>query len=266
MYTIKLLTLLLGGSQLCSAIDTSLPPPPSSGAAAPPALEIKIPDPGNCTLGTDKSFSSSDLCEFSCSFGICPTRACECLQHGKPKPFPQEDKTKLSVRAFEDQNDEMNILCLFACSHGHCPESFCDTDPTPAQREHSDQFVCITSDLDHGAPECKEKGTDVTGDARKQNADNCAIFEDPGESQAFKIADCFNFCKPQLDAGAAAGNTTNYGCVGHFPLDKPIPYQYDGRAKGHGVAIGKCQCNNPLVTEIAEFVIEGLAIAAEVST
>ena len=69
-----------------------------------------------------------------------------------------------------------------------------------------------------------------------------------------------------MEAAKAAGRTYNYGCVGHFPLDKELPWvAFGGSLDPDNVYVdGKCVCDNVLVNTIANLVIDALPIIAQV--
>lgn len=69
-------------------------------------------------------------------------------------------------------------------------------------------------------------------------------------------------CKKQVEEAKKAGKTTSYGCLGFYPLDKPIPWESaGGRTK---VAPGRCTCDNPVLNEFAETYIEAAGIIGQV--
>ncbi|KAL5316124.1 hypothetical protein ACEPPN_017002 [Leptodophora sp. 'Broadleaf-Isolate-01'] len=74
---------------------------------------------------------------------------------------------------------------------------------------------------------------------------------------------CYNTCKPQLEAAKEAGKTSNYGCMGFYPLDKAIPWEKPPGTHDF-IAPGQCLCDNWLLNEIADTVIEALPIIAQI--
>ncbi|KAK1486753.1 hypothetical protein CCUS01_15083 [Colletotrichum cuscutae] len=56
---------------------------------------------------------------------------------------------------------------------------------------------------------------------------------------------------------------SNAFCLGFWPIDKPIPWQKIG--PDTTIAGGKCECNNPLVNEFADIVLDGMPQMAQIS-
>ncbi|KGO66152.1 Glycoside hydrolase, family 71 [Penicillium expansum] len=65
------------------------------------------------------------LCEFTCSYGYCPTGACVCLELGPPKKLPEP--TGVKGYPIAGEGSSYIGLCDFACNYGHCPPSACGT-------------------------------------------------------------------------------------------------------------------------------------------
>lgn len=72
-------------------------------------------------------------------------------------------------------------------------------------------------------------------------------------------------CIDAIEEAKEEGRTTNYGCVGHFPLDQPIPWiGWSGGAQDMLYVTGKCVCDNMLVNFFADAIIDALPIIAQV--
>ena len=160
-----------------------------------------------CVAGEDRTVNSGDLCEFSCSLGFCPESLCVCTDTDIINTLPTE-KSATDVIAWDGDDVDLNRLCLFACKYGYCPDEVCTTIPK--------DDVVITNDdnpnsFDYNA-------------ARQENAKKCFLYKD-GSLRDYSVMQCYNTCKAQLDAAKEAGKTSNYGCMGLFPLDKPIPWE-----------------------------------------
>jgi hypothetical protein len=158
------------------------------------------------------------------------------------------------IIAWDELDVDLNRLCKFACKHGYCPDDVCGhpiVDP--------DEDGVVMYD-----PENDPNQFDYDA-ARQANAMNCLIYKDPKYRDA-SVQQCYAPCKPAMDEAKEEGRTTNYGCVGFFPTkDYPngIPWQkYPGAS--YEVAPAKCSCDNWLLNEIADTIIEALPIIAQV--
>lgn len=84
-----------------------------------------------------------------------------------------------------------------------------------------------------------------TEKARRENANSCIIYKYPRPGVDYAMQ-CYNPCKAILDQAKEEGRTSNYGCVGFFPLSQSIPWE---KVSGFGeVAGGKCSCDNMAMT------------------
>jgi hypothetical protein len=160
-----------------------------------------------CVAGEDRTVNSGDLCEFSCSLGFCPESLCVCTDTDIINTLPTE-KSATDVIAWDGDDVDLNRLCLFACKYGYCPDEVCTTIP-------KDDVVITDDDNPYGF--------DYDA-ARQENAKRCFIYQDRS-LRDYSVKQCYNTCKPQLDAAKEAGKTSNYGCMGFWPLDKPIPWE-----------------------------------------
>lgn len=202
-----------------------------------------------CIAGDDLTVDTGDLCEFTCDLGFCPESLCYCTERGILDPLPAVKNASANdvVIAWNEQRIDINKMCKFACTYGYCPDDVCTT---PLE-------TMVDDDSDDTPP----TPSPPPDDPRAANANKCLIYENGDHDDS--VAPCKIYCKPQLDAAAAAGKTSNYGCVGFWPLNQPIPWQTVSGLPCR-VAGGTCNCDNYLINEIANTVIEALPIIAEV--
>lgn len=202
-----------------------------------------------CIAGDDLTVDTGDLCEFTCDLGFCPESLCYCTERGILDPLPAVKNASANdvVIAWNEQGIDINKMCKFACTYGYCPDDVCTT---PLE-------TMVDDDSDDTPP----TPSPPPDDPRAANANKCLIYENGDHDDS--VAPCKIYCKPQLDAAAAAGKTSNYGCVGFWPLNQPIPWQTVSGLPCR-VAGGTCNCDNYLINEIANTVIEALPIIAEV--
>ncbi|KAI1772844.1 carbohydrate-binding module family 24 protein [Hypoxylon cercidicola] len=203
-----------------------------------------------CVSGEDKTVNSGDLCEFSCNYGFCPETLCSCTIRGPVVQLPSE--VAGDIIAWDELDVDLNRLCKFACKNGYCPQDICTT---PVVDPDQDGIVEAGPDPDN--PNWYD-----TEAARQANQWNCQIFKDPQYRDA-SVNQCLPVCSAALEEAKEAHRTSNYGCVGFFPIDEEIPWT---RAPGTSFtyAPGKCSCDNYLVNELADFVLEALPIIAEI--
>nr|QDJ94334.1 chitinase chiC1 [Cordyceps cicadae] len=213
-----------------------------------------VPEPPRdgqgCNRGDDLTVNSGSLCQFTCQAGFCPATLCECLDTGRVKALPEPD-TSVNARAVDEFDADLNRLCYFACRYGVCPGSVCVK--TPHDGSNTDRDA-----VDPGEP----TGYFDYDDARRQNANKCYVYKDTRYHQD-SVNQCYNACWQQIKEAKEAGENVNYGCVGFFPLDKPIPWS---RALGPSSPLsvsGSCSCNNPLVNFFAETIFDALAAIAQ---
>lgn len=171
-----------------------------------------------CVSGEDDTVNSGDLCEFSCAFGFCPESLCSCVTTGPLDDLPAE-KSGIEVVAWDPFDVDLNRLCKFACKYGYCPDD-----------------VCTTLSIDGGEGEGEDGGPVTVDDpnnyydyaaVRWENSQKCVIFKDP-KYRDVSVNMCKPVCQAQLDEAADEGRTSNYGCLGFYPLDKPIPWEKPG--------------------------------------
>lgn len=91
---------------------------------------------------------------------------------------------------------------------------------------------------------------------------NCFLYKDTSIKN-WTTNQCKAVCQATLDDAEDEGRTSNYGCVGLFPLDEEILWT---RAPSGGelIAPGECSCDNWLVNELAEFVLDAMPVIAQV--
>lgn len=204
-----------------------------------------------CIEGVDKTVDSGELCEFTCELGFCPESLCTCTEEGTLKPLLMEIKG-LNVVAYDATDAELTRLCKFACKYGVCPDDICvDANPRSEETRDPDDPVTI-DDPNYVNPR----------DIHEANDAKCFIFKEPGHHD-LSVAPCEWQCKAIVDAAREESNYTNFGCISTTPLNEDIPWQQ--APDGLGLFInGVCSCNNWLVNEIAEVVMEALPIIAQV--
>lgn len=95
-----------------------------------------------------------------------------------------------------------------------------------------------------------------------ENNAKCFLYNDPSYRDVSTFQ-CLSPCTPILNEAAEEGRTSNYGCMGYYPLDAPIPW--DDSLGSVAMAPGICVCDNYLLNFIADTFIEALPIIAEVS-
>lgn len=153
-------------------------------------------------------------------------------------------------QAWDTANVDLQQLCKFACKHGFCPQ---DTCGLPVVDEWDDGSVDSGGLFDKGKNAAK-------------NANQCQVFKTAKNRDASLLV-CENFCKNAVDEAKADGRISNWGCVGNFPLDKPIPWTQYSETKDPDLvyAPGSCSCDNQLVNLVADMIIDALPIIAQVS-
>lgn len=201
-----------------------------------------------CVSGEDDTVNTGDLCEFSCGLGFCPESLCTCSETGELDSLPAE--VQVNIMAIDQFDVDLNRLCKFACKYGYCPNDICVSVPNKEE--------------DKEGPILLGEGENFFNytDARWQNAHHCLIYRDTRLRQA-SMAQCEPICTPQLEEAKKEDRTSSYGCVGNFPLDRDIPWTTIPGTSDLSVP-GTCNCDNALVNEIADFVIEAMPIIAQV--
>ncbi|OBT63858.1 hypothetical protein VE03_06561, partial [Pseudogymnoascus sp. 23342-1-I1] len=188
-----------------------------------------------CISGRDDTVNSADLCQFACAYGFCPESLCTCLEYDTLEPYPIEIPN-INVKAWDESDVDINRLCKFSCKYGYCPGDTCEVIET---------VINWRDGFDYGDPQYL-------------NLDKCLIYRD-GRANDYTDT-CKKYCQPILDA-AEPGSTTNYGCSGFVEASKVIPWTSNVSPKGS--IPGECICNNWLLNEIADFVLEALPLIAQ---
>ncbi|KAH8692466.1 glycoside hydrolase family 18 protein [Phaeosphaeriaceae sp. PMI808] len=196
-----------------------------------------------CVSGEDNTLNTHDLCEFSCRYGFCPETVCTCTEQGDLHELP-EVKFNGEIEAWVPSDVDINRLCKFTCKYGHCPDNVC---VPPVIDEEIDQN---NTPVSSGAPT-----------KRSIYEGSCTIWKGISEFD-ISTEDCKKFCKPRIDAAQAAGKTTNYGCIGTRNGSSTIPWN---RVPKGWVAPGTCLCDNVLMNEIADTVLEAMPMIAQIS-
>lgn len=222
--------------------DMSVPADP------PPAGEQ------GCVAGESPDLNADSLCRFSCNFGFCPEPICECTLMGPVRELPRVVATSEFV-AWDEFDMELQRLCKFACKYGFCPQSTCGALVVD---EWDDGSVDSTQSGGSGGLWDKEKNYN-------ENRWQCQIFK-AGDKRDDSVQQCYQVCASIVEEAIAEGRTTNYGCVGFWPLDSPIPWvKYPGSGDpGIMYAMGKCACDNMLINTVTDMVIDALPIIAQV--
>ncbi|OAA42196.1 glycoside hydrolase family 18 protein [Metarhizium rileyi] len=200
-----------------------------------------------CISGHDITPETAEMCEFACEHGFCPPSVCICDKKGKLKQLPAENKD-VRGSAWDSFRLDMNRLCAFSCKYDKCPQDVC-SDGLDQQDEEEEK----------GAREARP-GSLSAYEVKKFNYGFCHLFENGGNAQT-SINQCRGPCAEQLKEAEAEGRVSNYGCVGNFSLDEPIPWLSVPNLPSR-IAPGRCVCDDMLVNIIAETVIEAMPVIA----
>lgn len=125
----------------------------------------------------------------------------------------------------QDGDDvDLNRLCLFACKYGYCPDEVCTTVPA--------DNALITDDDDSS-----QFGYEAAMHAcmMQRNSERCPFKQDHSLRE-YSVMQCYNFCKPHLDAAAEAEETSNYRSL------------YETLATGQTDSVGKASKRLPLLS------------------
>ncbi|KAK7956390.1 uncharacterized protein PG986_005612 [Apiospora aurea] len=152
-------------------------------------------------------------------------------------------------------------LCDFSCSLGFCPESLCICLARGALRElpaevDSGEFIAwdeFSVDLNRLCKFACTRGfcpDDTCGRPPVEEWED--ITENDGATGN-------GACNIKYDEVAKI----NYGCVGNFPVDKELPWT-SAPGKSARYVPEKCSCDNWLVNEVAELVIDAMPIIVQV--
>ncbi|KAK2616534.1 hypothetical protein QQS21_000577 [Conoideocrella luteorostrata] len=197
-----------------------------------------------CVEGRDMTTNTGDLCEFACGYGFCPRTLCDCVQSGKLPPLPKE-VPDVNIVAIDVLDVDLNRLCKFSCKYGFCPPDLC----VPPEPE------------DDGVVQIGEQDSYFNyTDARWEAAHHCLFYK--GAKFSDSAVQCEPVCHEEIEKAKEEGRITNYGCVGNYPLDKPLPWR-DYPGTHDEVLPGMCNCDNGLINYLAETVIDAMATIAQ---
>lgn len=137
--------------------------------------------------------------------------------------------------AWDDFDVDYQRLCEFACKYGFCPPDTCGLQVV-------DEWDDGSVDSDGGYAD----GIQNKAKNYEVNKWQCQVFKTPRYRDS-SVHQCWPACRETVEAAQAAGRTTNYGCVGFWPLDEPIPWtQYSGSNDPDMVyATGRCVRQHP---------------------
>lgn len=211
------------------------------------------PASGNgCVSGEDRSENTGDLCSFTCTLGFCPETLCRCISQGDLEPLPQAVGGADDVMARDEFDVDTNRLCRFSCKYGYCPGDICfipepDAPDTPSN-------LPVQFNPDNGPNWAR---------MREENLEQCPIYKN------YKYRDvgmnhCKNRCQVEIDKATEESGRANWGCVGHWPGQKSIPWQQPLGSQYGPYAIGKCLCNSPAIDWLADTFIEFVTVVAQV--
>ncbi|CZS72048.1 unnamed protein product [Fusarium graminearum] len=212
-----------------------------------------------CIAGNDNTIDSADLCFFSCNYGFCPSSLCTCYEKGPVKKLPGKT-TQGEFISHDLISVDMNRLCKFACKYGYCPEDVCTR--AVVGYNDDDEEEDDNNDAEYTGPMVGDPKYIDTGEIREGHKSTCFNYKGlngpPGNMDT-----CKAYCKPVMDAAEEEGRLTNYGCVVWSPIDKPIEWK---KVPGSDleIAAGECSCDNWLINELAEFVIDALPIIGQI--
>ena len=99
---------------------------------------------------------------------------------------------------------------------------------------------------------------------KRLNEQICTIYKNPAFND-LTVRQCKDACADKVDEAKQEGYTTNYGCMGFFPLEKSIPWVRQPGAGREMIVGGTCLCDNWVLNELADTVLEALPIIAQVS-
>ncbi|KAK4447349.1 hypothetical protein QBC34DRAFT_355211 [Podospora aff. communis PSN243] len=227
------------------------------------ALEPPPKGTEGCNYGMDYDVETVEMCEFACKYGVCPEPLCDCRGEGIPLPLPAVKNHNVEdIYALDHFNVDKTRLCKFACKYGYCPDRGCykleKDDPDSSFQPGSGGGI---DDVYFDPYDPKDFHLNKHA-VRELNNKRCTIYEG-FQYRERTMEKCKNVCKTEVEEAQAEGRTTNYGCVGFFPLDKPIPwdYQFDSQA---GEVYGRCVCDHGLVNILADLVIDALPAIAQI--
>ncbi|KID97061.1 glycoside hydrolase family 18 protein, partial [Metarhizium majus ARSEF 297] len=200
-----------------------------------------------CISGHDMTLETAEMCEFACEYGFCPSSLCICDEKGKLKGLPAE-RRDVKGSAWDWFHLDMNRLCAFSCRYDNCPREVCSDGLTQQDEDEDEGLYEITP------------GSNSLYETRAMAHKDCHVFE-MGSLRQTSINQCKGQCGEKLREAEVEGRVSNYGCMGLFPLDKPIPWiEISGFPSR--IAPGKCVCDDMLINTIAESVIKAMPMIA----
>jgi hypothetical protein len=209
-----------------------------------------------CVMGEGRDLSWDELCAFTCNYGFCPETVCFCTLTNRLEPLPPVRSTGDFV-AWNEFQPDLQRLCKFACKYGYCPDLMCG--------------VAVVDEWEDGSVDSGQSPDEQGGlwDKAKNHAENsksCRIYKTGQRQEVATLADCYPQCRVAIEEAKAEGRMYNYGCVGFWPLDKPIPWTPFPSSSDPNLvtALGKCSCDNMLVNSFADLIIDALPIIAQV--
>jgi hypothetical protein len=214
--------------------------------------EIKIPNKGEegCVAGESGDLNADELCQFACNYGYCPEPICYCTLRGPIEGLPADVGAEEFI-SWDEFDVDLMQLCKFSCKYGFCPEHTCG--------------VPVVDEWDDGSVDGRTGDLYIIDQKRAENSQGCMVYK-TGKNRDSSVATCRNTCSVAIEAAKAEGRTTNYGCMGFFPLDQDIPWaEYPGTSDPDMVyAPGRCFCDNMFINIIADTVLEALPIIAQI--
>ncbi|KXH25328.1 glucan endo-1,3-alpha-glucosidase agn1 [Colletotrichum salicis] len=222
-----------------------------------------------CTKGTGEG-DFQEVCEFTCAHGYCPPGPCTCNELGGHKEEPKI----IDVDGFPAAGKSCVLtgLCSWSCNHGNCPKAQCSTDKSldgkcvmPVDEPEAPEQPPLPTPTPSKPAVVGPENLNPYNDPRWLNSNRCLFFRPP--NQKLTEQPCLAQCQKVIDEAKEEGRTYNYGCIGFYPLDKPIPWIAAGKGAGgsYDYAVeGKCSCDNSAVNLFANTVLEALPVIAQI--
>ncbi|KAI8409045.1 hypothetical protein FOFC_11997 [Fusarium oxysporum] len=165
--------------------------------------------------------------------------------------------------AGNDNTIDSADLCFFSCNYGFCPESlYVCTRAAVGYNGDNEEDDDDNNDAEYTGPMVGDPRYIDTGEIREGHKATCFNYKgDRGPPGSMDT--CKAYCKPAMEVAKEEDRLTNYGCIVWSPINKPIPWK---KVPGSDleIAAGECSCDNWLVNELAEFVIDALPIIAQI--
>lgn len=216
---------------------------------------VELPPVGSegCVGGESADDNAHALCTFACYYGFCPENTCRCAVTGPVRRLPPVMSSQ-DFMAYNEFDVDYQRLCKFACKYGFCPKETCG-EP-------------VVDEWEDGSVDSDDRPTGGLWDKEKNFNENrwqCMVYKSPKWREASAMQ-CYETCREIIEEAQEEGRTTNYGCIGFWPLDEPIPWtKWSGDNNNErDYATGRCSCDNGLMNIIADMVIDALPIIAQV--